>query len=343
MSKEETSRTPDGRLAAYSFVSTISDLVPARHARGRIHIGEGLSLAPCLAAEAVGQLAAWVAMAACDFSRRPVAGIAGEVALAGSALTNDVIELEVDLEACDDDAVAYRGRARAGGHDLVTLAECVGPMLPAEDFDDPEALRERFRRLMNPAGSPPLATLPEVAGSCTVREIARDPGARLVAELTVPQEAPFFADHFPRKPVFPATLFLDAQIRLALDLWMSDPVSDSPLRRRAGLSDSPLRRSLSDSPLRRRGVRGDFPHPDRIAAQNPPFPPFAEGGIHGGIHGVIQAAVVRVQNVKMRSFINPGTIIEVIAERDGTEVHLLARRDGQRLSTASVTIQSELA
>jgi 3-hydroxymyristoyl/3-hydroxydecanoyl-(acyl carrier protein) dehydratase len=34
----------------------------------------------------------------------------------------------------------------------------------------------------------------------------------------VPDAAPFFADHFPRRPVFPATLLLDQQIRLALDL-----------------------------------------------------------------------------------------------------------------------------
>jgi 3-hydroxymyristoyl/3-hydroxydecanoyl-(acyl carrier protein) dehydratase len=44
------------------------------------------------------------------------------------------------------------------------------------------------------------------------------PGQRLRAALSVPVSAPFFADHFPRRPVFPATLLLDAQIRLALRL-----------------------------------------------------------------------------------------------------------------------------
>ena len=37
----------------------------------------------------------------------------------------------------------------------------------------------------------------------------------LSATLRVPQHAAFFADHFPRRPVFPATLLLDAQIGLA--------------------------------------------------------------------------------------------------------------------------------
>jgi len=34
----------------------------------------------------------------------------------------------------------------------------------------------------------------------------------------VPESAPFFGDHFPRRPVFPATLLLDAQIRFALEV-----------------------------------------------------------------------------------------------------------------------------
>ncbi len=36
--------------------------------------------------------------------------------------------------------------------------------------------------------------------------------------MVVPVSAPFFADHFPRKPVFPGTLLLDAQIQLAVKL-----------------------------------------------------------------------------------------------------------------------------
>ena len=43
-------------------------------------------------------------------------------------------------------------------------------------------------------------------------------GDSISATLTVPTQAPFFADHFPRRPVFPATLLLDAQIRLAMQL-----------------------------------------------------------------------------------------------------------------------------
>ena len=44
------------------------------------------------------------------------------------------------------------------------------------------------------------------------------PGKLSRAVLSVPRKAPFFADHFPRNPVFPATLLLDAQIRAAAEL-----------------------------------------------------------------------------------------------------------------------------
>ena len=47
---------------------------------------------------------------------------------------------------------------------------------------------------------------------------AHEPGCSITATLHVPAQAPFFADHFPRRPVFPATLLLDAQIRLATQL-----------------------------------------------------------------------------------------------------------------------------
>ena len=34
----------------------------------------------------------------------------------------------------------------------------------------------------------------------------------------MPESAPFFADHFPRRPVYPATLLADAQSQLAVRL-----------------------------------------------------------------------------------------------------------------------------
>ena len=40
--------------------------------------------------------------------------------------------------------MAYAGRARVGGQLVIELVDCLGPMLPVADFDDPAALAARL-------------------------------------------------------------------------------------------------------------------------------------------------------------------------------------------------------
>jgi 3-hydroxymyristoyl/3-hydroxydecanoyl-(acyl carrier protein) dehydratase len=88
-------------------------------------------------------------------------------------------------------------------------------MLPVAEFDDAQALRERFA-LLRGAGAPPArfggVTAPPVS---VVEQV---PGQSMRARLDVPRSAPFFNDHFPRRPVLPATLLLDTQIAQTLEL-----------------------------------------------------------------------------------------------------------------------------
>jgi 3-hydroxymyristoyl/3-hydroxydecanoyl-(acyl carrier protein) dehydratase len=201
-------------FAAYSFVDRITDFVPAKHARGVFAVPPHLAdFSSCLVAEAVGQLAAWVSMAHIDFRGRPVAALATETRFHGDAIPGRILELAVDIDDCDDEAVAYSGSASVDGKTIIELIHCLGPMLPVAEFDEPDALRERFALLRTTGASPHRfdgVTLPAV----TTREHL--PGQSLKAALHVPVDAPFFADHFPRRAVFPATLLLDTQIRLAL-------------------------------------------------------------------------------------------------------------------------------
>ncbi|HEY3180453.1 MAG TPA: hypothetical protein VGL25_16415 [Casimicrobiaceae bacterium] len=208
-------------FAAFSFVDRITDFVPAKHARGQFAIpGHLADFSSCLVAEAVGQLAAWVSMAHIDFRGRPVAALATETRFHGDAMPGRTLDLAVDIDDCDDDAVAYSGSASIDGTIISELIHCLGPMLPVADFDEPDALRERFT-LLRTTGAPPDrfqgVTLPAVT------TVERVPGQALKATLSVPLDAPFFGDHFPRRAVFPATLLLDTQIRLALGLAREAP------------------------------------------------------------------------------------------------------------------------
>ncbi len=211
------------RFAAFTFVDRITGFDAGRSARGHFDIPAGLARFPgTLAAEAVGQLAAWVAMAHIEFRGRPVAALTRDCRYLGEVRPGQRIDLEVDIEHCDDESVVYRGWASVGGKRVRELNDCFGPMLPLADFSDSRAERDHFELLCG-AGAPPgrFDGVPEPDLSV----IEHDPGRVLRAALAVPDDAAFFADHFPRRAVFPATLLLDAGASLALQLIAKLPVA----------------------------------------------------------------------------------------------------------------------
>jgi 3-hydroxymyristoyl/3-hydroxydecanoyl-(acyl carrier protein) dehydratase len=209
------------RFAAFSFVDRITGYTPGVRARGQFAVPAALAAFPsCLVAEAVGQLAGWVAMAQADFRGRPVAALANETRFCGDVAPGAVLELEVEIDNCDAEAVCYAGRATSADALALELVDCLGPMLPVADFDSPTALAARFELLCG-AGAPPGRfhglPVPQIVRGAGV------PGESLTAVLQVPAVASYFADHFPRCPVYPATLLLDAQIGLALQLAAQAP------------------------------------------------------------------------------------------------------------------------
>jgi 3-hydroxymyristoyl/3-hydroxydecanoyl-(acyl carrier protein) dehydratase len=250
-------------FSAFSFVDRIMELQPGLRARGRFWIPDRLDAFPaCLVAEAVGQLAAWAAMAALAFQRRPVAGLAGRVEFCGSVRPGQILDMTAELESCDPDAVAYRGWACVSGTPVLRLSQCVGPMLPMEEFDDPRLVREQFELLCEagaPQGRFPGLTMPDLLLGETI------PSGALRAVLEIPMSASFFADHFPRRPVFPGSLLLDAKMRLAAEFAgrIRSPVEITPLVY-SQMSDVKLRAFLSPGqaveldarPLPEAGPRG---------------------------------------------------------------------------------------
>jgi 3-hydroxymyristoyl/3-hydroxydecanoyl-(acyl carrier protein) dehydratase len=252
----------DGHFRAFSFVDRITSLERGVSIRGRYAVPPQVAFFPAsLVAEAVGQLAAWGAMAFVDFSHRPVAGIAGKIELLATVRPGQVLDLAAELESVDIETVGYCGTAHADGHPVISLQDCVGPMVPLADFDEPKLLRERLTLLRtlgaSPGAFPGLPALPLKRGEGERGQLAR-------AILSVPENAPLFADHFPRRAVFPGTLLMDANLQTAAMLatevscengttWLPRRVSDVKLRtfigpgetlnleaRRTGRSDDSL-------------------------------------------------------------------------------------------------------
>jgi 3-hydroxymyristoyl/3-hydroxydecanoyl-(acyl carrier protein) dehydratase len=226
----------DGHFRAFTFVDRITAVEKGKTIRGRYTIPASVAeFPPSLVAEATGQLAAWSAMAFVDFASRPVAGLAGRVELHAPARPGQKLELTATLDSVDDGAVSYGGTAHADGQLLMRLEHCVGPMVPLVDFDDPAAVREQFGLLCGAGGTPGgFGGL----GPLAMERHDGEAGKLARADFTVPVEAPWFADHFPRKPVFPGSLLLHVNLQLAAALaaelsparWAIRTVSDVKLR-----------------------------------------------------------------------------------------------------------------
>lgn len=201
------------RFAAFSFVDRITQIEGKTRVCGLYTIPAEISHFPVsLVAEAIGQLAAWVAMSVVDFTHRPVAALAGDTRMHRLPQAGDTLELIVDIESCDAESIQYRGRALVEGQLVLELSDTLGSMLDILEFDAPEALRADFA-LLTSTGRAPGAF--KGVPSPALSDLPGESSQRLESNLSVPAEAAFFLDHFPRRPVFPATLMLDAQLQLA--------------------------------------------------------------------------------------------------------------------------------
>jgi 3-hydroxymyristoyl/3-hydroxydecanoyl-(acyl carrier protein) dehydratase len=201
---------------AFSFVDRITSAQDRVEIRGCYAIPGGLADFPsALVGEAIGQLAAWGAMAAVDFTHRPVAGLAGIVEFLAEVRPGETLELAASLETVDTESVAYSGTAQADGRPLLRLRDCLGPMVPLAGLDDPQALVNRFQELCGPgAASGGFEGLPALA----LEPMPGETGREARATFQVPLSAPFFADHFPRRAVFPGSLLMHLNLQLAARL-----------------------------------------------------------------------------------------------------------------------------
>src|SRR5215510_10075045 len=144
-----------GPFRAFSLVDRITQLEPGKRAHGTFAVPAHVTrFSSCLAAEAAGQLAAWVAMAELDFAARPVAGVAGDLHFGPQGLPGQTLELAMEIDSCDEQTVNYSARASANGLQVIELERSAGPMLPMEAFDAPDTMRTRYQLLCG-SGVPP--------------------------------------------------------------------------------------------------------------------------------------------------------------------------------------------
>ncbi|MFZ4076654.1 MAG: 3-hydroxyacyl-ACP dehydratase FabZ family protein [Legionellaceae bacterium] len=224
----------------FLFVDRIVELVPGEVIRGIKCItrddyylrddeqGRAYFL-PCIMGEALGQLAAWNVMFTQAFVKRPVAGIAARALLHRKAYVGETLLLEATIDALDDAAVQYHGHVRVGDELVFSLEGALGPLLPMGDFIDEALVRRQFEEINRPGewsrvSSSVVEVMDPIVAQGVGSRVASmmfdaiikdEPGVRLTAVKFITRAAPYFADHFPNKPVLPMTVLLECSLNLA--------------------------------------------------------------------------------------------------------------------------------
>ena len=181
---------------------------------------------PSLIGETLGQLAAWNVMDALDFAMRPVAGVVAAVTVHRPAYVGETLFLESQIDSLDDVAVQYHSVARIEDEIVFTIDGALGPLLPMAHFIEQDEVRRQFAEINRP-GTPSIALpssieyLPSeglsLKAQCPSFDVilTSEPGVQLSAIKRISRAAPYFADHFPNKPVLPMTLLLECKLNLA--------------------------------------------------------------------------------------------------------------------------------
>lgn len=167
----------------------------------------------CFALEAVAQAAGWLITASTGFARRGLPLSIGAVRLLEEPGPGETVDLSAEITAWRDTSAVVRGRASCGGRLLGEAEAALCALVPADELDDPLAARAGYEAL--------LAAEP---GETRIAGVAEPPGAPSIEALNaregratwlVTGGSGLFADHFPRFPVLPGSLQVQALVDLA--------------------------------------------------------------------------------------------------------------------------------
>lgn len=224
---------------SFLFVDRILELSPGKSVRGIKQVTSDdfyltqsddgrFCFIPSLIGETLGQLAAWNVMLSNDFTMRPVAGIVGKALLKRPVFVGETLLLESIIDSLDENAVRYHSRASVGSEEVFCVEDALGPLLPMSDFIGNDEIRLQFSQIYRPGDWEEASRADEqinfLDSSLTLnanmhmnfdRIVEFNAAESLVAEKLVNSAAPYFSDHFPKKPVLPMTVLLQCKLNLA--------------------------------------------------------------------------------------------------------------------------------
>ncbi len=224
----------------FLFVDRILELSPGKTTRGIKQVSKEdyyltqaadgrACFMPSLIGETLGQLAAWNAMEVLNYTRRPVAGIVTAASMRRPAFVGETLLLESHIDSIDEASVSYHSVAYVGQQEVFRIESALGPMLPMESFIEPSVVKQQFKEIYRPgdwvnpvvSGEGQLTTPELIPQDGQMKHLTYDriqdfiSGQSVTAVKYVSLAQPWFADHFPLKPVLPLTVLLECKLNLA--------------------------------------------------------------------------------------------------------------------------------
>lgn len=197
-----------------------------------------LTLLHSIIGEALGQLCSWYVLKNSNFSLRLVGGVVEDIQMYGDAYVGDTILLENDIEELDLDNCVVRVNAKASirGETILIFKNGIAPLLPLEDFNNPEDIKVDFSRLYRPDAAydhpfdvnptyhyPTTNFKPSLPQFIYDKILLWKEGQELIAQKNVSMSGPYFVDHFPRKPLFPLSIIIEHNLQLSYAFFGKHP------------------------------------------------------------------------------------------------------------------------
>jgi 3-hydroxyacyl-[acyl-carrier-protein] dehydratase len=177
---------------------------------------------PVIAAEAAAQALSWLIVDAKDFTVKPLITVLDSCTCSRHLQPGDQLELEGELESFQPESALAHARILLNKKPAVEIRHGVCYLYPLQELQDPEDARRQFKNLMDNS-TPPLQQecvaipgLPQGTSAVSTalpwvdRVLHCEAGKKILGIKNVTSTEDFFNDHFPRMPLLPGVIIMEA-------------------------------------------------------------------------------------------------------------------------------------
>lgn len=234
-------------IMSFNFIDQITQFENKKFAVGSKTISQDYlpycihdELAPMLLIEAIGQLNAWITMEMNQFQVRPVAILFGEINLFEPAFIGDQLTVETELTRFDEQSSLFNGRVKKGKTILAEVIDAAGSFLDIHQFAFPEEYKVIFELLKSKRCVHHYDPRIKNSALFSYDAVENHTDTQITVIKTIPTDASFFREHFPKKAVLPISILLQNTLELGKE-FIKKQLAESPVIKKIQLSRIKMR------------------------------------------------------------------------------------------------------